>query len=171
MCINNQINAVQRLTHFSFEQRWTTLDTTVLRFSTQQKHFCSQTVGKNRVIRNRLYVSTNGKWGKWCTSGGVYLTCIYSHARWELPTVTQVYVAFVWRPSSPNLPTPWSVDLAAGVNRYVLTVSFLYGCFPCLVKSASDCTTVIPARVRKCHCTKDPCSMWVSGAGLRFTKC
>ena len=76
--------------------------------------------------------------------------CIYSHARWELPTVTQVYVVFVWRPSSPSLLTPWSVDLAAGVNCYVLTVSFFYGCLPCLVKPASNCTTLpIPAKVRK----------------------
>ena len=27
-----------------------------------------------------------------CTSGGVYVPCVYTHARWELPEVTQVFV-------------------------------------------------------------------------------
>ena len=32
------------------------------------------------------------------TCGGVYVPCIYSHARWELPQATQVFVVvFVWR--------------------------------------------------------------------------
>jgi len=33
-----------------------------------------------------------------CTSGGVYVPCIYSHARWELPWTTQIFVVvFVLR--------------------------------------------------------------------------
>ena len=38
-----------------------------------------------------------------CTSGGVYVLCIYMHARWELPQVTQVFVVVtVWCLSSAN---------------------------------------------------------------------
>ena len=36
-----------------------------------------------------------------CTSGGVYVPCIYTHARWESPWATEVFVVIlVWRISS-----------------------------------------------------------------------
>ena len=38
-----------------------------------------------------------------CTSGGVYVPCIYTHARWELFLATQVFVVLlVLRISSAN---------------------------------------------------------------------
>ena len=38
-----------------------------------------------------------------CTSGGVYAPCIYMHARWDLPQVTQVFaVVLVLHISTAN---------------------------------------------------------------------
>ena len=55
--------------------------------------------GQNRLywgnlgnIKPNTVTETRG-----CASGGVHLPCIYIHARWELPSATQVFVLmFVW---------------------------------------------------------------------------
>ena len=47
--------------------------------------------------------ATIGDSGLCCSSGRVYVPRIYTHARWELPSATQVFVAvLVWGLSSAN---------------------------------------------------------------------
>ena len=53
---------------------------------------------KHNKVHKLLCTSYRG-----CTSGGAYVRCIYSHAMWELPQATRVFVVvFVWRLSSAN---------------------------------------------------------------------
>ena len=57
-------------------------------------HICLYTPASPSVPEG-IYV-TEGTlfWG--CTSCGVYVPCIYSHARWELPQATQVFVVLFY---------------------------------------------------------------------------
>ena len=67
------------------------------------------TLSWHACINTRYVNCTRGtffigiKWGLWvCTSGGVYVPCIYTYARWKLPQATQVFVVLVLRISSAN---------------------------------------------------------------------
>ena len=60
-------------------------------------------INTHRSARNTQHKCNNKdlKWGR--PSGGVYVPCIYTHARWELPQATQVFVVvLVLRISSGN---------------------------------------------------------------------
>ena len=60
---------------------------------------CSESTKELISARKTSHMHNN----KGCTSGVVYIPCIYSHARWELPWETQVFaVVFVWHLLSAN---------------------------------------------------------------------
>ena len=80
-----------------------------------QNHYrVSRAIGLNGVLRRTLRfrcnvppfllsVKNKTKRKRWYTAGGVYVRCIYTHARWELPKATQVFVVvLVWRISRAN---------------------------------------------------------------------
>ena len=63
------------------------------------KRRCMNTAMKTGVTNGNSHPASSRGY----TSGGVYIPCIYSHARWKLPQVTQAFVAvFVWYLSSTN---------------------------------------------------------------------
>ena len=62
-----------------------------------------------------------------CTSGGVYVPCIYTHARWELrrwPRSLLLYVCDVFRALINSLV--WSILNAYGLRKAVLFWSMLH---------------------------------------------
>ena len=66
-----------------------------------------------------------------CTSGGVYVPCIYMHARWELLLVTRVFVVCARVTSLERYLTPLCVDSARALQA-PFCFRFLY----CPVKLA-----------------------------------
>ena len=67
------------------------------------------------------------KW--WCASGGVYVPCIYTHARWELLCAAQVFVVLVWRLLSTN-DLPCASTLAVGrLDKVARADQWLAGLF------------------------------------------
>ena len=55
------------------------------------------------IASHRGCASIQSTWTEGRAFCGVYVPCVYSHARWELPLATDVFaVVFIWLPSSSD---------------------------------------------------------------------